>query len=73
MKLIKYYQMKTRRKLLALKKIQIAKINSFSIIGKGTNVQSTEPCTIQESRTPKGGRTQTFTNAIDCEGTTVDI
>lgn len=59
--------MKTKRKILALKKIQIAKINSFSIIGKGTNANTTEVCTIQGSRTPKGGRTQTDSYQIDCE------
>ncbi|MBC8756356.1 hypothetical protein H2O64_16900 [Kordia sp. YSTF-M3] len=59
--------MKTQRKFLALKKIQIAKINSFSIIGKGTIANSTLPCTIQESRTPKGGRTQTDSYQLDCE------
>jgi hypothetical protein len=62
--------MKTQRKLLVLKKIQVAKINSFSIIGKGNSIL---PCTIIPSRTPKGGRTQTFTNEIDCEITTTVI
>ncbi len=59
--------MKTQRKILTLKKIQIAKINSFSIIGKGTIENTTEPCTLQGSRTPKGGRTQTDSYQINCE------
>jgi len=63
--------MKTQRKILTLKKIQIAKINSFTIIGRGTEVNSTQECTIQESRTPKGGRTQTDSYAIDCESTNI--
>ncbi|QHI35281.1 hypothetical protein IMCC3317_06270 [Kordia antarctica] len=60
--------MKTKRKLLNLKKIQIAKINSFSILGKGTVQNSTQPCTIDNSRTPKGGRkTLTDSYQLDCE------
>lgn len=64
--------MKTQQKLLVLKKTQIAKINSFSIIGKGHS--NLLLCTIiVPSRTPKGGRTQTHTDTIDCGITPIDI
>jgi len=64
-----HYQMKTQRKILSINKTQIAKINSFSIIGKGTNVNTTQSCTIEYSRTPKGGRTQTHSYELNCDAT----
>lgn len=60
--------MKTQQRLLALKKIQIAKINSFKITG-GDNDElplSSIECLEQKSRTISGNQTQTYTNAIDC-------
>ncbi|WP_046745327.1 hypothetical protein [Kordia zhangzhouensis] len=64
--------MKTQKKSLHLKKIQIAKVNAFAIKGRGTtDPQSTVPCTIQESRTPKGGRTQTVSYDNDCPDTDI--
>lgn len=63
--------MKTQQRLLALKKIQIAKINSFRIIGGNDDLPlSSIECLAQKSRTISGNQTQTYTNAIDCEGTT---
>ena len=57
--------MKTHRKLLHLKKTQIAKINSFNILGKGSIQNSTQTCGFEESRTPKGGaKTQTDTTDV---------
>lgn len=55
--------MKTQRKILALKKIQVAKINAFSIKGKGyeTGIE----CGVEESRTPKGGKTQSTSVNMD--------
>ncbi|EDP95763.1 hypothetical protein U8527_11630 [Kordia algicida OT-1] len=55
--------MKTQRKILALKKIQVAKINSFLIIGKGN--QTGVDCLAEESRTPKEGKTQSTSNDLD--------
>lgn len=48
--------MKTQRKLLTLTKIKVAKINSFSIVAKGGATGM--DCVADESRTPKGGKTQ---------------
>ena len=61
--------MKTKKKLLSLQKIQIAKVNAFTIVGRGTEVETTAICTIEESRTPKGGRTQTVSYDQDCPDT----
>ncbi|WP_298421710.1 hypothetical protein [uncultured Kordia sp.] len=61
--------MKTKQRLLALKKTQIAKINSFKILGGNLDAPiSTIECLSQKSRTISGNQTQTYTNAIDCEG-----
>lgn len=65
--------MKTHKKLLSLKKIKIAKIDSFAIMGKGTVIYSTVPCTVQGSRTPKEGRTQTHTYDVNCEEGTEEM
>ncbi|WP_430408645.1 hypothetical protein [Kordia sp.] len=59
--------MKTQQKLLSLKKIQIAKINSFQILGGDDIPFSSLECVEFKSRTPSGNQTQTYTNAINCE------
>ncbi len=62
--------MKTKRKLLAFNKIKVASINSYTIVGKGTNPNTVMPqCMPEESRTPKGGRTQTASYDGNCETT----
>ena len=62
--------MKTKQKLLALKKIQIAKISSFQIIGGDLEPNSSVECLAYKSRTPSGNQTQTHSNPIDCYTTT---
>lgn len=63
--------MKNKQRLLTLRKTQIAKINSFQIIGGDLNHEdSSIECFSRKSRTPSTGQTQTHTYAIDCEGTT---
>ncbi|MFK7748997.1 MAG: hypothetical protein AB8B65_11435 [Kordia sp.] len=56
--------MKTKRKLLTFNKTRIAKINSYNIIGKGR--QTDIDCAAEESRTPKGGATQSTSNNVYC-------
>ncbi|PTX63038.1 hypothetical protein C8N46_102439 [Kordia periserrulae] len=60
--------MKTNRKPLAFNKIKIARVNSYAIIGRGTTVPNTvfPECAPEESRTPKGGRTQSTEDTNDC-------
>ena len=62
--------MKIKQKHLALKKIQIAKINSFQIIGGDLEPNSSVECLVYKSRTPSGNQTQTYTNPMDCYTTT---
>ncbi len=57
--------MKTQRKMLSLKKIQIAKVDSFMIVGRGLETGEID-CAADESRTPKGGRTQSTSFDADC-------
>ncbi|MGH1383157.1 hypothetical protein [Kordia sp.] len=57
--------MKAKRKLLALTKINVAKINSFRIVAKGGATGM--DCVADESRTPKGGATQSTSYNIHCE------
>jgi hypothetical protein len=65
--------MKAQKKLLALKKTQIAKINSFQING-GIDVPfSSLECMIFKSRTIITTQTQTHTYALDCESTAADV
>ena len=60
--------MKTKRKLLALAKIKVAKINSHNIIAKGGATGM--DCVADESRTPKGGATQSTSYNVHCESGT---
>ncbi|WP_420573633.1 hypothetical protein [Kordia sp.] len=51
--------------MLSLKKIQIAKVDSFMIVGRGLETGEID-CAADESRTPKGGRTQSTSFDADC-------
>lgn len=66
--------MKTKQKLLAFNKIKIAKVTSYTIVGKGTStITRTPQCMAEESRSPKGGeRTQTYTYDDNCESSLCD-
>ncbi|MCH2193185.1 hypothetical protein [Kordia sp.] len=62
--------MKTERKILRFTKIKIARVDSLNIIGKGTNPNTLIPnCASEESRTPKGGRTQSTSHNTQCDTT----
>ncbi|KAB8152255.1 hypothetical protein EZY14_014515 [Kordia sp. TARA_039_SRF] len=60
--------MKTNRKPLAFNKIKIARVDSYSIVGRGTTAANTvyPQCNPDESRTPKGGRTQSTDDTNNC-------
>lgn len=62
-------QMKRQKNILNLRKVQIAKVNSHKIVGgnetEETLPASTEICLVA-SRTIKTPKTQTFSNALDC-------
>lgn len=58
--------MKKQQKLLALRKIQIAKITSFQITGGNEYSNSSIECSLRKSRTPSGNQTQTHTYAVEC-------
>ncbi|WP_298516481.1 hypothetical protein [uncultured Kordia sp.] len=55
--------MKAERKILTFTKIKIARVDAFNILGKGTNID----CAAEESRTPKGGRTQSTSHNTHCD------